>query len=114
MSALGVVAVIAFTQFLDNNFVTPKVVGSSVSINPLASMIALIAWGALWGFMGLILAIPITGMMKLVFDEIPAMKPWGFILGEEKNGPAGKGVRLLGRGGKRKPAARKAAPAGKP
>ncbi|HRQ83771.1 MAG TPA: AI-2E family transporter [Flavobacteriales bacterium] len=83
-AALGVVAVIAVTQFMDNNFITPKVVGSSVSINPLASMVALIAWGALWGFMGLILAIPITGMIKLVFDEIPTLKPWGYLLGDDK------------------------------
>src|SRR5690606_33480265 len=45
MSVLGVIGVIAVTQFLDNNFVTPKVVGSSVRINPLASIIALMAWG---------------------------------------------------------------------
>ncbi len=83
MFVLGVVAVIAFTQFLDNNFITPKVVGSSVSINALTSMIALIAWGSIWGFMGLILAIPVTGMIKLVFDEIPALEPWGYLLGED-------------------------------
>ncbi len=94
MYAVGVLAVIAVTQFIDNNFITPKVVGSSVSINPLASMVALIAWGMIWGLMGLIVAIPITGMMKLVFDEIPALKPWGYILGDEprirKRKPGGK------------------------
>ena len=83
MYAVGVLGVIAVTQFIDNNFITPKVVGSSVSINPLASLLALIAWGMLWGLMGLILAIPITGMIKLVFDEIPSLKPWGYILGDE-------------------------------
>ncbi|MBK9421457.1 MAG: AI-2E family transporter [Flavobacteriales bacterium] len=83
MYAVGVLGVIAVTQFLDNNFVTPKVVGSSVSINPLASILALLAWGMLWGLMGLILAIPITGMIKLVFDEVPALKPWGYLLGDE-------------------------------
>ncbi len=94
MFALGVVAVIAFTQFLDNNFITPKVVGSSVSINALTSMIALIAWGTLWGFMGLILAIPVTGMIKLVFDEIPALEPWGYLLGED---PAPRSAGKLGK-----------------
>lgn len=95
MYILGVVAVIAVTQFLDNNIVTPKVVGSSVKINPLASIIALIAWGSLWGFMGLILAIPITGMLKLVFDEIPSLRPWGYLLGEEKTWPREKRLRLV-------------------
>lgn len=110
MYAVGVVAVIGFTQFIDNNFITPKVVGSSVQINPLASMLALIAWGMLWGLMGLILALPITGMMKLVFDEIPSLKPWGYILGEDKHWPkdARSGMMSLpsmqpqGKDGKRK------------
>ncbi|MGB6046772.1 MAG: hypothetical protein WBG34_04150, partial [Flavobacteriales bacterium] len=44
-------------------------------------------WGSIWGLMGLILAIPITGMMKLVFDEIPTLQPWGFLLGEEEKWP---------------------------
>ena len=90
MYAVGVLGVIAVTQFLDNNFVTPKVVGSSVSINPLASILALLAWGMLWGLMGLILAIPITGMIKLVFDEIPVLRPWGYILGDEAKLGKGK------------------------
>ena len=94
MYALGVVAIIAVTQFIDNNFITPKVVGSSVSLNPLASMIALLAWGSLWGFMGLLLAIPITGIMKLVFDEIPALKPWGYVLGEDKKWPRERRLRF--------------------
>ncbi|MGV9013311.1 MAG: AI-2E family transporter [Flavobacteriales bacterium] len=91
MYAVGVMGVIAVTQFLDNNFVTPKVVGSSVSINPLVSILALLAWGMLWGLMGLILAIPITGMIKLVFDEVPALKPWGYLLGDEPKFGKGKG-----------------------
>jgi predicted PurR-regulated permease PerM len=105
MYAVGVVGVIAVTQFIDNNFITPKVVGSSVQINPLASILALIAWGSLWGLMGLILAIPITGMLKLVFDEIPSLKPWGFILGEEKTWPKEKRIKLslsISRGSKKK------------
>jgi predicted PurR-regulated permease PerM len=104
MAVLGVFAVIAITQFLDNNFITPKVVGSSVQLNPLASLVALIAWGSLWGLMGLILAIPITGMMKLVFDEIPSLKSWGFLLGEDKHWPTEK--RLVLRLRRRKSTAR--------
>lgn len=82
--AVGALGVILTTQFIENNFVTPKVVGSSVSINPLASLVALFAGGMLWGVIGLILAIPITGMLKIVCDEIPGLKPWGFLIGEEK------------------------------
>lgn len=87
MYAVGAVGVVLITQFIDNNFITPKVVGSSVSINPLASLVALIAGGILWGLVGLILAIPLTGMLKIVCDEIPELRAWGFLLGEERNWP---------------------------
>lgn len=87
MYAVGALAVCLITQFLENNFITPKIVGSSVSINPLASIAALIGFGLLWGVVGMVLAIPITGMMKIVFDSIPSMKPYGFILGEDHEYP---------------------------
>lgn len=86
-AALGVVLIV---QFLDNNLITPKVVGSSVSINPLASMLALIGFGALWGVAGMLLAIPITGMLKVVCDSVPSLKPWGYLLGEEIETPEEK------------------------
>ncbi|MBK6882321.1 MAG: AI-2E family transporter [Flavobacteriales bacterium] len=85
--ALGVVLVV---QFLDNNFITPKVVGSSVSINPLASLVALISFGTLWGVAGMLLAIPLTGMLKVVCDSIPSLKPWGYLLGEDIETPKEK------------------------
>lgn len=83
--AIGVIAVTSCTQFLENNFITPKIVGSSVSINPLASIIALLCGGILWGVVGLILSIPVTGMVKIVCDAVPGLQPWGFLLGEENS-----------------------------
>ena len=83
MYAVGALGVCLITQFLENNFITPYVVGSSVSLNPLASLVALLAAGMLWGVVGMILAIPITGMLKIVCDSIPSLRPWGYILGEE-------------------------------
>jgi predicted PurR-regulated permease PerM len=90
-SALGIVLAM---QLLDNNFITPKIVGSSVSINPLASMLALIGFGALWGVAGMLLAIPITGMLKVVCDSIPSLHAWGYLLGEEIETPKEKRLHL--------------------
>ena len=87
VAALGVCLVV---QFLDNSFITPKVVGSSVSINPLASMLALIGFGTLWGISGMLLAIPLTGMLKVVCDSVPSLHPWGYLLGEEIDTPKAK------------------------
>lgn len=81
--AVGVIGVCTFVQFLDNNFITPKVVGSSVSINPLAATIVLIIGASLWGVMGMILFIPITGMIKVFCDNVKQLQPYGYLLGEE-------------------------------
>jgi predicted PurR-regulated permease PerM len=93
-AALAALSVVLVVQFLDNNFITPKVVGSSVSINPLASMLALVGFGALWGVAGMLLAIPITGMLKVICDSIPSLHAWGYILGEEIETPKEKRLHL--------------------
>jgi predicted PurR-regulated permease PerM len=82
---LAVAGICFFVQFLDNNFITPYVVGSSVSINPLTATVVLIASALVWGIPGMILCMPLTGMAKVVCDNIESMKPYGFLLGEEVN-----------------------------
>ncbi len=81
--AAGALGVCVLTQFLENNFITPKVVGSSVSINPLVSIMALLGFGMLWGVVGMVVAIPLTGMLKVVCDAIPGLQPYGYLLGED-------------------------------
>lgn len=82
--AVGALGVCVFVQFLDNNFITPKVVGSAVSINPLATMIALLIGGTLWGVAGMMLFIPYLGMLKVIFDNVEQLRPFGFLIGEEE------------------------------
>ncbi|MBL7952897.1 MAG: AI-2E family transporter [Flavobacteriales bacterium] len=94
MYAVGALGVCLVTQFLENNFITPKIVGSSVSVNPLASIAALIGFGLLWGVVGMVLAIPITGMLKIVCDSIPSLKPYGYILGEDIDYPDEEQIHL--------------------
>ncbi len=64
------------------NVLYPKVIGSRLQLNPLAVTLALLFWGWLWGAMGLILAVPITGAMKIMFDHVEGLRPWGAWLGE--------------------------------
>lgn len=70
-----------FIQFIDNNYIVPRIVASRVKINALVSIIAVIIGGALWGVSGMFLSIPITAIMKVIFDHIEHLKPWGFLLG---------------------------------
>ena len=64
------------------NVLYPMLLGSRLRINPLAVTIGLLFWGALWGALGLVLAIPITGAMKIVLDHVDGMKPYADWLGE--------------------------------
>jgi predicted PurR-regulated permease PerM len=64
------------------NVLYPKFLGNRLQLNPLAVTIALLVWGWLWGAMGLVLAVPITAAMKIVFDHIESLKPYGAWMGE--------------------------------
>jgi len=69
-------------QQLEGNVITPKVVGSSVQINPLAAILALIAGGLIWGIAGLILAIPAMAALRVILSHIDYFKPISELLGE--------------------------------
>lgn len=90
-TAIATASVFVVAQFLENNFLTPKIVGSKVRINPLAAIVALLIGGALWGVAGMILFIPFIGIVKIVFDNVETLKPFGYLIGEdeeENNGPS--------------------------
>lgn len=80
---VGIAISYAVIQFIDNHFLIPYIVGSRVKINALISVIAILLGAAVWGFSGMILAIPFIGILKIIFDRIPEMKPWGKLLGTE-------------------------------
>ena len=64
------------------NVLYPKLLGSRLRINPLAVTLALLFWGAVWGAVGLLLAIPITGALKIICDHVESLKPYADWLGE--------------------------------
>jgi predicted PurR-regulated permease PerM len=72
------------------NLLYPKILGSRLRLNPLTVTLALLLWGWLWGAVGLILAVPITAGMKIVFDHVEPLKPVGAWLGGDQppNGDA--------------------------
>lgn len=76
-----VFAVTIFIQFIDNNYIVPKIVASRVQINALISVIGVLIGGALWGLSGMFLSIPLIAILKVIFDHIEPLKPWGFLLG---------------------------------
>ena len=80
--AFGVATLFFGIQMLEGNFITPYIVGSKVSVNSMAAIIALIIFGNLWGVGGLVLALPLTAIIKVIFDSIEDLRPYGFLLGD--------------------------------
>ena len=81
--AVGALAVMITVQFLESNFITPKVVGSKVSVNPFVAIVALLVGGELWGLPGMALSIPLTAILKVLLDSRSATKAFGYFLGSE-------------------------------
>jgi predicted PurR-regulated permease PerM len=81
--AIWVFAWYTGVQAFEGNFLTPKVVGSQVSLNPLFALIALILGGIIWGIAGMILFIPIFAILKIVMENIEELKPYSFMLGKK-------------------------------
>jgi len=80
--ALLVVALYISVQFIDNNIIVPRIVASKVKINGLVSLVVVFIGSALWGIPGMFLSIPLTAIIKVIFDRIDGLKPWGFLVGD--------------------------------
>ena len=80
-TALVLVLTVFLLHVFALNVLYPKLLGNRLQLNPLAATIALLFWGWMWGGMGLLLAIPITGALKIVFDNVESMRPYGDWLG---------------------------------
>jgi predicted PurR-regulated permease PerM len=83
---LIVLAVIAVVQFLDNNILMPRIVGSKVKINALVSIIGVVVGGTLAGVSGMFLSLPLIAVFKIIFDHTIEFKHWGMLLGDERPG----------------------------
>lgn len=80
--AILVLGMYLIIQLFDNNYIVPKFVGSKVRINALITIISVIAFGTLWGIPGMLIAIPLTAIIKLIFDHIEPLKSLGFLMGD--------------------------------
>ena len=82
----GIVITYGIVQFTQGWFLEPLILGPQVKINPLFTIIALVLGELVWGIPGIILAIPITAIFKIICDHIESLKPYGFLIGEIETG----------------------------
>jgi predicted PurR-regulated permease PerM len=81
--AVLVLVILTVVQFIDNNIIMPKVVSSKVKINALITILGVLIGGALAGISGMFLSIPGIAILKVIFDRVEELKPWGILLGDD-------------------------------
>ncbi|WP_337965778.1 AI-2E family transporter [uncultured Flavobacterium sp.] len=78
---LGILIVNIIVQLIDNNLIVPLIINSKVEINAFVSIIGIIIGGAAAGISGMFLAIPLLAILKIIFDRIESLEPWGYVMG---------------------------------
>jgi predicted PurR-regulated permease PerM len=86
---IGIVITYAVVQFIQSYILEPLIVGAEVQINPLFTIIGLVAGEVLWGIPGMILAIPTLGMVKIICEHVEPLKPYAYLMGNDKKDEKG-------------------------
>ncbi|MBW6480962.1 MAG: AI-2E family transporter [Bacteroidales bacterium] len=81
--AFRVVILFIIIQFIENNILTPNIVGGNVKVNPFFIITGLVAASIIWGIPGMLLIVPFLAIVRIVFSHIDSMRPYAFLLGEE-------------------------------
>ena len=79
---LAVLALLLLVQFVTNNFVEPRLTAHAVDLSPLVVLIALAFWGLCWGAVGMVLAVPLTVMLKIVWENVSLTRPLARLMAE--------------------------------
>ncbi|WP_157492606.1 AI-2E family transporter [Echinicola pacifica] len=80
---IGVSITYGLAQFIETYILEPFIVGDKVDLNPMVTIIVVILGGSLWGVVGMVISIPFFGILKIVADQIPELRPLGYFLGKE-------------------------------
>jgi predicted PurR-regulated permease PerM len=81
---LVIVVVLAVNMIL-GNILDPKIIGEHVGISPLMVLVALAIWGYIWGFAGMVIAVPMTVIIKIVCENIPILRPVAVMIGTRRS-----------------------------
>ncbi|WP_205510995.1 AI-2E family transporter [Longitalea arenae] len=86
---IGILVTYVLVQFIQSYLLEPLIVGAEVQINPLFTIIGLVAGEVLWGIPGMVLAIPMLGITKIICEHVPPLKPYAYLIGNEKKEDTG-------------------------
>ncbi len=80
-----IILFISAVQMLVGNFVEPRLMGKTLNVSPLVTIIALAVWGQLWGVIGMLLSVPITVIMIIILSQFKTTQNAAIILSEKGN-----------------------------
>jgi predicted PurR-regulated permease PerM len=93
--AVWVIVTLVVTHLIDSNILLPLVVGSKVRINALITILGVVVGEMIWGIPGMFLSIPCIAVLKIIFDRVESLQPWGIILGDEERKQNKLATRLM-------------------
>ena len=84
---IGVILTFTIVQFIESYVLEPFIVGDKVDIHPFFVILAIILGNMIWGVIGMILAIPVLGILNVIFNHVKSLEPFGYLLStdEEKD-----------------------------
>jgi predicted PurR-regulated permease PerM len=85
--AIWVFVSFALFQALDNYYVTPYFLGGEVELSALSTIVGMICGGFVWGIAGMILFIPMLSIAKIIFDHVPGLEHYGYLIGDQGGKP---------------------------
>lgn len=86
---LAIVITYGIVQFLQTYILEPLVVGRGISLHPVFTIVGIVGGEVLWGIPGMVLALPVMGVIKIIFDHVEPLKPYGFLIGDERKRETG-------------------------
>jgi putative permease len=93
--AVWVMSTVVIMHLVDSNVVLPIVVGSKVRINAFMTILGVVVGEMIWGIPGMFLSIPVIAVLKIIFDQVESLQPWGIILGDEERKQNKLATRLM-------------------
>jgi predicted PurR-regulated permease PerM len=79
-----VIAIVLAANVVIGNFLDPKIIGEHVGLSPLMVLLSLLIWGWIWGFTGMVVAVPMTVVIKIVCENVPVLEPVSILIGSRK------------------------------
>lgn len=82
---VGAFAVMLLVNFIIGNILEPQIQGDNLGLSPFVVLVSLLAWGWLWGFTGLVIAVPMTVIIKIICEQVPILEPVAVLIGSYKD-----------------------------